>query len=684
MALLAAAESLRARFQPLNLRAVSLAEGLRAALSVAVIIALNQYLQWPPLVVAALAALNTCLCDPGGLIRRRVPVLLLFTMLGGLVMAGAGLARSGGIAIALPVGVAGLFCASFVRIYGETPQLVGVLLGVMLILALDHPVPDLAQAGVLVATFISGGLWATLLTLVIWRIHPYKPAQHAVAEVYRALSAATGNLRSLLDRPVADEAPWDAHANAYLGVARTAIESAREALTDIERARGGASEEVRHGVIRLEASDQLLGALIAFGDQLQRADPAERVAADALLSRLQAILLTFARSIETANADANQEIASSIAAMTTTAEALPERDAERAVARQIIDRLRIAHTFSVPAHFLPGAGLDGTPPDLRQRLLQPLLANLDWRSPALRHAARLAVAAAPALAFTMLWFTPFDHWLTITIVMTMQPYFGLTYTRVFERIGGTLAGGLAAAAIGIACTTQAALAVAMFPLAMAALAARTLSYGLFIAWLTPMVVLLVDITEPGTSEWMVAGIRALFTIIAGAVAVAACFLLWPNFQPQRLLQETRAAIAAQGRYAATVLSHLLNEASVAAVERARREGGIASNSLETSISRTLIERAAGANAVLQAATLIDAALRRCAGRMTAIMLDPAMRSAMPSLAWQAWRDWIAASSTALAEGATGLVSPPVPAIEAISRVGRQFELIAGALEHLRG
>ena len=50
-----------------------------------------------------------------------------------------------------------------------------------------------------------------------------------------------------------------------------------------------------------------------------------------------------------------------------------------------------------------------------------------------------------------------------------------------------------------------------------------------------------------------------------------CFLLWPNFEPQRLPQEMSDAIAAQGRYAAAVLSNLLGETAVATVERARRE-----------------------------------------------------------------------------------------------------------------
>src|SRR6185437_6465931 len=265
---------------------------------------------------------------------------------------------------------------------------------------------------------------------------------------------------------------------------------------------------------------QLFGALIAFSDALEHADTPQRVVAERLLRRLRPLLQVLASAIVTESTRSNQQIARSINAMASDAAGLPEDDVVRAIAEQIIERLRIAYTLAVPSNFLPGAGLDGASPDLRQRLLQPLRANLDWRSPALRHALRAVAVATPAIAVTMLWFTPYDHWLTITIVLTMQPYFGLTYTRALERIGGTVIGGLAAALIGLVCTTPMSIALAMFPLALAAMAVRTVSYGLFVAALTPLIVLLVDIGQPATSEWAIAGLRALFTMVGGAVAVA--------------------------------------------------------------------------------------------------------------------------------------------------------------------
>src|ERR1700761_9209601 len=88
-----------------DMRAISLAEGMRAGLAVAVIIALNEYLGFAPLREAGLAALLTCICDPGGPIRRRVPVLLTFALIGAAVTAGFGLLRAFGPAVALPLGV---------------------------------------------------------------------------------------------------------------------------------------------------------------------------------------------------------------------------------------------------------------------------------------------------------------------------------------------------------------------------------------------------------------------------------------------------------------------------------------------------------------------------------------------------------------------------------------------------
>ena len=449
-----------------NLQAISLSEGIRAGLSVAVIIALNEYLGFAPLREAALAALLTCICDPGGPIRRRIPVLLSFALIGASVTAGFGLLREFGPVVALPLGVFGLFCSSFVRIYGQAPQQLGALMAAVQILALDRGISSLTEAAVLAASFIGGALWAIVLTMVIWRIYPFLPVRRAVAEAYRQLSELVRDLHVVVQTPSINTAAWEAHARTHRRATREAIEAARAAVMGTARARGANSNRAAQAIIRLETAEQIFGGLIALSDLLEHGSSAERAASDRILRRMRPLLLILGRIVITDDPEAHRRIDRTIDGIVTNLQGLPAGSALAGILDQIIERLRIAHTLAVPSNLTPGADPAGGTGPVWPRLIRPLRANLNWKSAALRHALRSAVTAAPALAFTMYWFTPYDHWLTITIVATMQPYFSLTYTRAIERIVGTALGGLIAAAVGLVCTTPVTTAAAMFALSM--------------------------------------------------------------------------------------------------------------------------------------------------------------------------------------------------------------------------
>ena len=668
-----------------NLRAVSLSEGVRAGLSVAVIIALNEYLTFAPLREAALAALLTCICDPGGPIRRRIPVLLSFALIGAAVTACFGLLRDFGPAVALPLGVFGLFCSSFVRIYGQAPQQLGGLLAAVQIVSLDQGNPSPAQAAILAAAFIGGALWAILLTMVIWRIHPFLPARRAVAEAYRQVSELARDLRNLVETPRVTEAAWEAHARIHRRATREAIETASTAIMDTVRSRGAVSNRAAQAVIRLETCDQIFGGLIALSDLLEHSSPAERSVAERLLRRMRPVLLVLGRIVVTDDPVAHARIERAIDAMETDLQHLPADSPLRGIIGRITERLHIARTLAVPANLTPGVDPAGRAIPLWQQVIRPLRANLNWKSPALRHAVRTAVTAALPLAFTMFWYTPYDHWLTITVVATMQPYFSLTYTQAVERIAGTALGGVIAAAAGLVCTTPVSIAAAMFVLSISAFAVRSVSFGLFMMALTPLIVLLVETGSPDSHEWQIAVARAALTTIGGLIAVGANFLLWPSREPDLVAAEVRNAIAAHGIYAGANFSTLLGETTTARLGQARRGAGLASNSLEALITRALLEPGKQQRDPLEAAMVIDAALRRCAGRLAALQHDPAAVAGVPTETLRIWRDWIAGSLSRLAEGKTGIPprpTEPEPETDALARIARQIELMSGAIGRL--
>jgi uncharacterized membrane protein YccC len=641
-----------------NLRAISVAEGLRAGLSVAVIIAGSEILGIPVLREAALAALLTCICDPGGPIRRRVPVLITFVLMGAAITATFGILRAYGPAVALPVGIAALFCASFARIYGQAAQQAGTLLGVVAILSLDQGIPTLPDAALLATAFVGGGIWATVLTMAIWRIYPFLPVRRSIGEAYRTLSVLVENLRDLSRMSTIADADWEAHARMHRGATREAIELARSVILDVVRARGATNLRAGQALIRLETADQIFGGLIALSDLMELVTKHERGNLERILRRMRPLLLILGNVIVDDDPVSHRRIERTIDAIATDNAALSAGSALRNVLDGIIERLRIAQTLSVPANLLPGMDSRGRPLPFAERALEPLRTNLNWESPTLRHALRVATAVSAPLAFTMAWFNPYDHWLTITVFATMQPYFSLAYTRALERIGGTIAGGLIAAIVGMLCTSRFGIAAAMFPLAIAAFAVRAVSFGLFMMALTPLIVLLVETGTPDTGGWIIALARVSFTGIGGLLAVGANFLLWPSHEPDLVVAEVRKAIAAHGAYADATLTALL-ERTESPVGSARRSAGV------------------------EAAMVINSALRRCAARLAVLQHDPTTSAKVPPDALEAWKQWIGTSMALLADGKT--ILPPRPSgdsTDTLLRIARQIELMAGAIPRL--
>ncbi|HTU53854.1 MAG TPA: FUSC family membrane protein, partial [Acetobacteraceae bacterium] len=258
-------------------RALSALEGLRAALAVAAIVAVGTALQRPDLMLAALGALLTCLADPGGPLKQRIGPLVGFGVIGAALLGGFGLVRGLPLAVELPLAGLTLFALSFARIYGLAAQQLGSLLSVVLILALDAPLPGLGAAAKVAAFFLAGNLWAVLLALVIWPLHPYGPVREALARVWRALAALAGDLYRVRNEPPG--AAWDEHARVHRRAVREAIEQARAIVLDALSARGSRSARATQSLIRFEAAEQIFGALIGLSETLEEADEATRRAA---------------------------------------------------------------------------------------------------------------------------------------------------------------------------------------------------------------------------------------------------------------------------------------------------------------------------------------------------------------------------------------------------------------------
>jgi uncharacterized membrane protein YccC len=648
---------LPARF---DLSAISLVEGVRAGLAAAVPVGLGFWLNRPEYSLAALGALLTCICDPGGPMRRRLPLLLAFVALGGLMLGGFGMLRAAGLAATVGAAAPVLFICAYLRVWGQGAQAIGNLLAVVMLLGADRPL-GLAAAASVAAMFAAGGIWALFLTIAIWRIHPYGPARRALADVWAALAAAARMLRAL---GAADAGPdaWAREARVGRSAIRECIENGRTVLMDTLQARGAGSGTAAQNLLRLEAADQVFFALIGFADMLEQADAAARHSADGVLRRLRALLVVLGRATERDRlVDRQMRFDRTL----TSIAADPALDPSlRPFAAQLADRLRVATKFVDPAQYMPGTPVQGDPGvPLRDRIAGPLSANLTWQSATLRHAARIAVVVTPALAATLVWHDTYSHWVTITLVLVMQPFFAITWQHSLKRVGAALLGGAVALVLSLLVRTRAHMAGLLPVLGAFALAVRQVNYGVYIAVYTPTVILLVENTHPAGSFWRMALFRGGYSVLGGLLAVAGNMLLWPSWEPDRVRADLQAALAAHAAYAGAVL----NPSPDHDAERARRAAGLASNNLEASLARAMQEPRRGQRTRFEAALIADAALRRVAGRLIAISLAGAGGGPVAR--------WVVVALAALAARRPMPPRPSGQGATMMDRLARQVELL---------
>jgi uncharacterized membrane protein YccC len=148
------------------------------------------------------------------------------------------------------------------------------------------------------------------------------------------------------------------------------------------------------------------------------------------------------------------------------------------------------------------------------------------RSPGFRHAVRVGVAVAPAMALSTGLKLPHGHWLTITVLLSLRDSYGDTVKRVIKRVGGTAIGAIVAALALAVAPGEAMLVVLIFVGAIFGFTFRSANHAYWMMFGTPMIMLLVDFSD--ALYWSAAAWRIGLTLAGGLFALAAARVLWPT------------------------------------------------------------------------------------------------------------------------------------------------------------
>ena len=367
------------------------------------------------------------------------------------------------VALVVVAGVSGLLSA-----LGDIGSVTGLQLLVYTALGAG-PIGALRPVWHTAAGFLAGVIWALILILPGWLHAPYGREQRDVASVYDALA---GLLRSVGSGEFTDARQALTSA---LNTAYDELLTARSTATGLNRRRARL-------LAALNASHLMAEAAVAVGMAGTRPPP---LVID-VVSRL-------ADAIRTGSPPPMIP-----PAWDQSPAMLSLRDAIAGAARALS---RDWYRAWPPADRAPAAG------------------RINWIF-TLRLMACMGAAGVVSEVLPL----QRSYWVPLTVAIVLKPDYGSVFARAVQRGIGTVVGAVAGAVL-LVLVHGAWLLIPFGVLAALLPFGRSRNYGLLATFLTPLVVVLIDLLSPG--GWQLAGDRLIDTLIGCAIVLLVGFAPWP-------------------------------------------------------------------------------------------------------------------------------------------------------------
>ena len=596
-----------------------LVKGLRGGVATLVPFYLAIWLNRHEFAWMALGGWLGTLVDPGGLRSTRAKTISAFALCGGIALGvSESLAQSPWLAALGLMLVA--FPASLLRSLGAVWSSAATMTTIVVAIGSAQGGSAPLRDG---ACFALGAALATLLSSVIWPIWTHLPLRRAEANAFEALSRYASEIEACVRSGLPDGDPrWSELARVHHRRIRNAIEEARRLALGGRARRAGETRIGGNLRVLLGLAEAQFPLLVTL-KEASELEVAPSVRAG-ILSRLHGLA---ERNLDTATTLRTPNLRAQDSSPTVPP---PGSSADRsssieALLEHLDDASRAAQALTSSLDARADAGADSS--SNKQQTLRDWLRS--WRgdlavlrdacsprSTFFHHGLRVActVGIASLVGHRI---SVHPHWVTVTTLAVLQPYSGATAAKAAQRVLGTVLGSIAAVAITLLLHSPVALAAAMFPLSVAAVATHRRNYRLFTFFLTPVFVLL---AERFQGDWWVAAARASDAAIGGGIAFVAAVFIFPSRERTRLPELLARMLDAIANYTVAVLEGVADrhtEAADARILGARRDAGIALGEAEDSLERLLTEPRHDTPAGEYALQLITYG-RRAAGALTTI------------------------------------------------------------------
>jgi uncharacterized membrane protein YccC len=482
----------------------------------------------------AMGGLLSVTIDNGGPYWTRVKLIGTAAVLGGApgLLIGTLIHGHGWVAVLAVVVIAGV--SAILARLGAIGSVTGLQLFIYSALGLG-PLGLLRPWWHTVLQFLAGVAWALLLITPGYLLSPRSAERKAVAGVYYALAQS---LR-LIGTP--------GMAGARVALA-SALNTAYDAMLTGRASASGRSNQDMHLMAVLNVSHQFAEAAAALRATGERVPP---LVSDEIERFGDAILNDRGPGSGVVGfggrrAAAGLQLPVIPPPWSSSPGALALRDAMVNLVRVLSGNWTPAPAAADPAAADPAAADQDLLDRLRaraERVIEQLIGGrIAWE-----FTIRLMLCTGVAAVASEVLPLSRSYWVVLTVVIILKPDYGSVFARAVQRGVGTIVGAVLGSVILAVVPYGPWLLLPFGVLAALLPYAKARNFGLVATFLTPLVVLLIDLLDPG--GWRLAGVRLVDTVLASVIVLLFGYAPWPSAWQAHLPRQFAEALRAVAAYA---------------------------------------------------------------------------------------------------------------------------------------
>ncbi|TGE19840.1 FUSC family membrane protein [Hymenobacter elongatus] len=455
------------------------------------------------------------------------------------------------------------FVFTMLLVYGARAGALGSAALLIMILRMDTPL-TLAQLVPDSALALAGGVWYMVLSLLLHQVRPHRAARQALAQCIHAVAQFLTIKAEFYSLETNLEADYR-HLIAQQVIVSEKQDAVREVLF---KSRQLVNESTNRGqrlvVTFIDVVDLYEHITATYYDYaaLRTQFGHTGVLADiARLIRHMAVELDHIGVAIQANRPytSRANLKAQLEALKTRIDAIGEQGAagHSLVLKKILVNLRnLTQRVNDILHYFDEATAGQTKGreleiarfvSHKEFDLKSIRDNLTFSSSVFRHAIRMMLACSVGfLAAKLLVPGYHSYWILMTTTYMLKPGFSLTKERNYQRILGTLVGGIIGVLILVLLRDTTVQIVCMVVLMVISYSFQRTNYIVTVTCLTPFILIMFSLM--GVGYLAVIEERILATLIGCAIAFSAGYLLFPKWESEQLEDFMRDVLRANSKY----------------------------------------------------------------------------------------------------------------------------------------